>query len=133
MILWATSFHSSVPAAAIGAIKRRRRNQNFSMSETHVFSSNVFNEARVGWNRSMTFEELETSFTRDVVKEMGLDSQLPLSRDPLEWGPPNFTISAKCFGSRPSWSAHLRRHGTPTAARSGISQTIFRSLPESIH
>lgn len=80
------------PGGGDRSYKRRRRNQNFSMSETHVFSSNVFNEARVGWNRSMTFEELETSFTRDVVKELGLDSQLPLSRDPLEWGPPNFNI-----------------------------------------
>ena len=88
------------PGSGDRSFKRRRRNQNFSMSETHVFSSNVFNEARVGWNRSMTFEELETSFTRDVVKEMGLDSQLPLSRDPLEWGPPNFTTaqSASALG-----------------------------------
>jgi hypothetical protein len=65
-----------------------------SLSETHVFSSNVYNEARIGWNRSLTFEELETSFTRNVIKEMGLDSQLPLSQAPLEWGPPNFGISA---------------------------------------
>ncbi|MCI0626194.1 MAG: TonB-dependent receptor, partial [Acidobacteria bacterium] len=81
------------PGGSDRSYKRRRRNQNFSLSETHVFSSNVFNEARVGWNRSLTFEELETSFTRDVVKELGLDSQLPLSRDPLEWGPPNFSTT----------------------------------------
>ena len=81
------------PGGGDRSYKRRRRNQNISLSETHVFSSNVYNEARVGWNRSFTFEELETSFTRDVGKELGLDSQLPLSREPLEWGPPNFGIS----------------------------------------
>ena len=72
---------------------RKRHNQNLSLSETHAFSSNVFNEARAGWNRSMTFEELETSFKRDVIKELGLEDQLPLTRDPLEWGPPNFTVA----------------------------------------
>src|SRR5262245_31033306 len=82
------------PGSGDRSYKRVRHNQNFSLSETHVFSSNVFNEARVGWNRSLTFEELETSFTRNVIKEMGLDSQLPLSQAPLEWGPPNFGISA---------------------------------------
>ena len=81
------------PGSGDRSYKRVRHNQNFSLSETHVFSSNVFNEARAGWNRSMTFEELETSYTRDVGKELGLDSQLPLGRAPLEWGPPNFAIS----------------------------------------
>ncbi len=64
------------------------------MSETHIFSSNVFNEARIGWNRSFTLEELETSYTRDVSTELGIADQLPLTRDPLEWGPPNFSIAA---------------------------------------
>lgn len=82
------------PGSSDRSYKRRRRNQNFSLSETHVFSSNIFNEARAGWNRSLTFEELETSFTRDVGKELGLADQLPNSRDPLEWGPPNFSISS---------------------------------------
>src|SRR5262245_13018119 len=81
------------PGSGDRSYKRNRHNQNISLSETHVFSSNVYNEARVGWNRSLTFEELETSFTRNVIKQLGLDSQLPLSQAPLEWGPPNFGIS----------------------------------------
>ena len=64
-----------------------------SISETHIFSSNIFNEARIGWNRSFTLEELETSYTRDVSTELGIADQLPLTRDPLEWGPPNFSIA----------------------------------------
>lgn len=41
----------------------------------------------------MTFEELETSFTQDISTQLGLADQLPLTRNPLEWGPPNFNIS----------------------------------------
>ena len=81
------------PGGGDRGYKRRRRNQNLSISETHAFSSAVFNEARAGWNRSMVFEELETSYKRDVIKELGLDDQLPLTRAPLEWGPPNFGIA----------------------------------------
>ncbi len=81
------------PGGGDRGYKRRRRNQNLSLSETHVFSSNIFNEARAGWNRSFTFEELETSFKRDITQELGLADQLPLTRSPLEWGPPNFSIS----------------------------------------
>ncbi|MFN0170492.1 MAG: carboxypeptidase regulatory-like domain-containing protein [Bryobacteraceae bacterium] len=82
------------PGGGDRSYKRLRRNQNLSLSETHVFSSNIFNEARAGWNRSLTFEELETSFKRDVGKELGLADQLPNAREPLEWGPPNFNIGA---------------------------------------
>ncbi len=81
------------PGSGDRSYKRNRRNQNVSLSETHVFSSNLFNEARAGWNRSLTFEALETSFTQDVGAQIGLTDQLPLTRNPLEWGPPNFTIS----------------------------------------
>jgi len=88
------------PGGGDRGYKRIRRNQNLSLSETHAFSSAVFNEARAGWNRSMTFEELETSFKRDVIKELGLDDQLLQARAPLEWGPPNFGIaqSASALG-----------------------------------
>jgi hypothetical protein len=81
------------PGSGDRSYKRVRRNQNFSLSETHVFSSSVFNEARAGWNRSLTFEELETSYKTDVSTQLGLADQLPLTRNPLEWGPPNFNIS----------------------------------------
>lgn len=88
------------PGGGDRSFKRVRHNQNFSLSETHVFSSNVFNEARAGWNRSMTFEELETSFKRDIGSELGIADQLPASRAELEWGPPNFGIaqSASALG-----------------------------------
>ena len=82
------------PGSGDRSFKRLRHNHNVSISETHIFSSNIFNEARIGWNRSFTLEELETSFTRDVSTELGIADQLPLTRDPLEWGPPNFSISA---------------------------------------
>jgi hypothetical protein len=81
------------PGSGDRSFRRVRRNQNLSLSETHIFSPNIFNEARAGWNRSMTFEELETSFTRDISSELGIADQLPLTRNPLEWGPPNFSIS----------------------------------------
>jgi hypothetical protein len=81
------------PGSGDRSFKRVRRNQNLSLSETHIFSPSVFNEARAGWNRSMTFEELETSFRRDISTELGIADQLPLTRDPLEWGPPNFAIA----------------------------------------
>jgi hypothetical protein len=81
------------PGSGDRSYKRNRHNQNLSLSETHIFSGNVFNEARAGWNRSLTLEELETSFTTDVSTQLGLADQLPLTRNPLEWGPPNFGIS----------------------------------------
>ena len=81
------------PGSGDRGYKRLRHNQNVSLSETHAFSSTIFNEARAGWNRSFTFEELETSFTHDVTKELGIGDQLPLTRDPLEWGPPNFGVA----------------------------------------
>jgi hypothetical protein len=81
------------PGSGDRSFKRLRHNHNVSLSETHVFSSNVFNEARAGWNRSFTLEELETSFKRNVSQELGLADQLPLTSNPLEWGPPNFTIT----------------------------------------
>ena len=81
------------PGSGDRSYRRNRHNQNVSLSETHIFSSNLFNEARAGWNRSFTFEQLETSFTTDVSSQLGIAGQLPLTRDPLEWGPPNFGIS----------------------------------------
>jgi Carboxypeptidase regulatory-like domain/TonB dependent receptor len=81
------------PGSGDRSFKRLRHNHNVSISETHIFSSNIFNEARIGWNRSFTLEELETSYTRDVSTELGIADQLPLTRDPLEWGPPNFSIA----------------------------------------
>jgi hypothetical protein len=81
------------PGSGDRSFKRLRHNHNVSISETHIFSSNIFNEARIGWNRSFTLEELETSFTRDVSTELGIADQLPLTREPLEWGPPNFSIA----------------------------------------
>ena len=81
------------PGSGDRGYKRIRHNQNVSLSETHVFSSRLFNEARAGWNRSLTFEELETSFQTNVTEQIGLASQLPLTANPLEWGPPNFGIS----------------------------------------
>jgi hypothetical protein len=82
------------PGSGDRGFKRLRHNHNASLSETHIFSPNIFNEARAGWNRSFTLEELETSFTRDIATELGIADQLPLTRDPLEWGPPNFSIGA---------------------------------------
>ncbi|MEO7144710.1 MAG: carboxypeptidase regulatory-like domain-containing protein, partial [Bryobacteraceae bacterium] len=81
------------PGSSDRSYKRNRHNQNVSLSETHIFSSNVFNEFRAGWNRSLTFEELETSFKTDVGAQLGIGDQLPLTRNPLEWGPPNYAIS----------------------------------------
>ena len=80
------------PGSSDRSYKRNRHNQNVSLSETHIFSSTVFNEFRAGWNRSLTFEELETSFKTDVGAQLGIGDQLPLTRNPLEWGPPNFNI-----------------------------------------
>ncbi len=81
------------PGSSDRGYQRNRHNQNVSLSETHTFSSNIFNEARAGWNRSMTFENLETSFKQDITGQLGLSSQLPETQNPLEWGPPNFGIS----------------------------------------
>ncbi len=81
------------PGSGDRSYKRLRHNQNVSLSETHVFSSSLFNEVRAGWNRSLTFEELETSFQTNVTEQIGLANQLPLTANPLEWGPPNFGIS----------------------------------------
>jgi hypothetical protein len=81
------------PGSSDRGYQRNRHNQNVSLSETHTFSSNIFNEVRAGWNRSMTFEQLETSFKQDIVGQLGLSNQLPESKDPLEWGPPNFNIA----------------------------------------
>jgi len=81
------------PGSSDRSYKRNRHNQNVSLAETHIFSSNIFNEFRAGWNRSLTFEELETSFKTDVSSQLGIADQLPLTRNPLEWGPPNFNIS----------------------------------------
>lgn len=87
------------PGSGDRAYQRRRRNQNLSLSETHVFSGSIFNEARAGWNRSLTFEQNETSFTRDISTELGIANQLPLTRNPLEWGPPNFNIGQTASAS----------------------------------
>ena len=81
------------PGSGDRSYRRNRHNQNLSLSETHIFSSNIFNEARAGWNRSLTFEQLETSFTSDISSQLGIADQLPLTRNPLEWGPPNFGIA----------------------------------------
>jgi hypothetical protein len=81
------------PGSSDRGYKRNRHNQNISLSETHIFSTNIFNEVRAGWNRSMTFEELETSFKQDITGQLGLSLQLPETKNPLEWGPPNFNIS----------------------------------------
>jgi len=81
------------PGSSDRSYRRNRHNQNVSLSETHIFTSSLFNEARAGWNRSFTFEELETSFKNDITTQLGISDQLPLTRDPLEWGPPNFAIS----------------------------------------
>lgn len=81
------------PGSGDRSYKRNRHNQNVSLSETHIFSSSLFNEFRAGWNRSLTFEELETSFKTDVSSQLGIADQLPLTRNPLEWGPPNFNIA----------------------------------------
>jgi hypothetical protein len=81
------------PGSGDRSFRRNRHNQNVSLSETHIFSSNVFNEVRAGWNRSFTLEELETSFKTDVSSQLGIADQLPLTRNPLEWGPPNFSIA----------------------------------------
>jgi hypothetical protein len=88
------------PGSGDRSYRRNRHNQNLSLSETHIFSSNIFNEARAGWNRSLTFEELETSFKSDISTQLGIADQLPLTRNPLEWGPPNFGIaqSASALG-----------------------------------
>jgi len=81
------------PGSGDRSYKRNRHNQNLSLSETHIFSSSIFNEFRAGWNRSLTFEELETSFKNDIGAQLGIGDQLPLTSNPLEWGPPNFGIS----------------------------------------
>ena len=81
------------PGSSDRSYKRNRHNQNLSLSETHIFSSNIFNEFRAGWNRSLTFEELETSYKTDVGTLLGIADQLPLTKNPLEWGPPNFNIA----------------------------------------
>jgi Carboxypeptidase regulatory-like domain len=81
------------PGSSDRSYRRNRHNQNVSLSETHIFTSSLFNEARAGWNRSFTFEELETSFRDDISTQLGIADQLPLTRNPLEWGPPNFGIS----------------------------------------
>ena len=81
------------PGSSDRSYQRNRHNQNVSLSETHIFTSSMFNEARAGWNRSFTFEELETSFKNDISTQLGIADQLPLTRNPLEWGPPNFGIS----------------------------------------
>ena len=81
------------PGSGDRSYKRNRHNQNVSLSETHVFSSNLFNEVRAGWNRSLTFEELKPASPRTSARSWALPNQLPLTRNPLEWGPPNFGIA----------------------------------------
>jgi hypothetical protein len=73
--------------------RRNRHNQNVSLPETHIFTSSVFNEARAGWNRSFTFEELETSFRDDISTQLGHCRPVAPHGQPPGMGPPNFGIS----------------------------------------
>lgn len=64
---------------------------NVLSEETHVFSSQLVNSARFGYNRSNYFETIEGAGAQDYDKAFGLNNLNPL---PNQWAPPTVTLSS---------------------------------------
>jgi hypothetical protein len=60
-----------------------------SISDTHLFSSRVVNELRIGFNRQLQPRVPLTSGLRDVSTELGI----PVSSNTRDWGHASFVIS----------------------------------------
>lgn len=72
-------------------------NHNVAGTYTRQFSPTVFNELRVGYNRSRTFRVSEASNTRNYAREVGLKNT---SDNPFTYGVPQISIGGfDQFGS----------------------------------
>ena len=67
----------------------RGRGQNLSLGDTHTFSANVVNEARIGWNRFFEHEFFGTTNdpALDIANIIGI---VGVSKRPRDYGAPTF-------------------------------------------
>jgi hypothetical protein len=63
--------------------------QNVALSYTKVFSPNVINELRLGYNRDRNYSVTESAFGPDLAKEIGLKNT---SLNPASFGLPSFDV-----------------------------------------
>lgn len=68
--------------------KRPIGDQNISLTYTHIFSPQMVNEFRIGYNRDRTFSNNELSFGPDTSGEIGLKNT---TQNPANFGLPAFT------------------------------------------
>jgi hypothetical protein len=119
------------PSSSDRSYRRNRHNQNVSLSETHIFTSSVFNEARAGWNRSFTFEELETSFRDEHQYAIGHCRPVAPHAQPPGMGSAELRHLPKFLGARAAGVANRRSLESERLGRSGTSPTTCRSCAAS--
>ncbi|HWQ55393.1 MAG TPA: TonB-dependent receptor [Bryobacteraceae bacterium] len=80
----------SVPVFVWDTRSNRARGQNLSLGDTHTFSANVVNEARIGWNRFFEHEFFGT--TDDPALDIGnIIGIVGLSKRSRDYGAPSFS------------------------------------------
>lgn len=79
----------SVPAFKFDTIGSQIRSQHASLTNTHVFSSSLVNELRLGWHRRRPHQFFGTTDRKeyDIANELGVPG---VSKDPRNYGPPTF-------------------------------------------
>lgn len=80
----------SVPVFVWDTRSNRARGQNLSVGDTHTFSANVVNEARIGWNRFFEHEFFGTTDdpALDIANIIGIAGVSKRARD---FGAPTFS------------------------------------------
>jgi hypothetical protein len=75
------------------------RGQNATLTDTHIFSTSVVNEARFGWHRFFEHEFFGTTDVSalDIANIIGIGG---VSTDPRNYGPPNFSAGYTLPGIR---------------------------------
>ena len=71
---------------------------NAYLQEIHVFSPNLVNVARIGYNRSILFATIESAGTRNWTQEFGLDNLQPA---PIQQAPPTVSVSGNFTAGNP--------------------------------
>ncbi len=85
----AASSGAAAPTFVWDTRSNRARGQNLSVGDTHTFSANVVNEARIGWNRFYEHEFFGTTDNPalDVANIIGIAG---VSKRPRDYGAPTF-------------------------------------------
>ncbi|HYM12091.1 MAG TPA: TonB-dependent receptor, partial [Bryobacterales bacterium] len=84
-----TQADNTTPVFGFDTRGNRARAQNVSVTDTHVFSPSIVNEARIGWDRFFEHEFFGTTGNSalDVANLIGLPG---VSKDPRNFGYPSF-------------------------------------------